>query len=61
MTLDQFPFIEDRRDAVEESALWLDSFEKIMDKADFDEIESVISQKDAIKASRLMRKILLGV
>ncbi len=60
MTLDQFPFREDGRDAVKESALWLDAFEKIMDKADFNEIENVISQKDAVKASRLMRKILLG-
>lgn len=60
MTLDQFPFREDGRDAVEESALWLDSFEKMMDRADFEEIESVIAKKDAIKASKLMRKILLG-
>lgn len=60
MTLDQFPFREDGRDAVEESALWLDSFEKIMDRSDFEEIESVIAKKDAIKASKLMRKILLG-
>ncbi len=60
MTLDQFPFREDGRDAVEESAMWLDSFEKMMDSADFDEIESVIAKKDAIKASKLMRKILLG-
>lgn len=60
MTLDQFPFREDGRDAVCESAEWLDSFEEIMDRADFNEIDKIIAQKDAIKASKLMRKLLLG-
>lgn len=60
MTLDQFPFREDGRDAVYESAEWLDSFEEIMDRADFNEIDRIIAQKDAIKASRLMRSLLLG-
>lgn len=58
-TLDQFPFREDGKKAVEESALWLNAFEEIIDRADFAEIETVISQKDAITASRLMRKLLL--
>ncbi len=60
MTLDQFPFREDGRDAVAESAAWLDAFERIIDRADLAEIDAVIAQKDAIKASKLMRKLLLG-
>ncbi len=60
MTLDQFPFREDGRDAVYESAEWLDAFESIIDKADMAEIEKVLSKKDAIAASKLMRKLLLG-
>ncbi len=60
MTLDQFPFREDGREAVAESAEWLDAFESMMDKADLAEIDAVIAQKDAVKASRLMRKLLLG-
>lgn len=60
ITLDQFPFREDGRDAVRESALWLEEFEKIMDKADMKEIEDVISKKDAILSSKLMRKLLFG-
>ena len=60
LTLDQFPFREDGRDAVAESAAWLDAFERILDGADFAEIEAVLARKDAIAASRLMRKLLLG-
>lgn len=61
ITMDQFPYREDGRDAVCESTLWMDSLEQIIDRADADEIEDVISKKDAIESSRLMRKILLGM
>ena len=60
MTLDQFPYREDGREAVAESAAWLDALERIIDKADMAEIDSVIAKKDAIAASKLMRKLLLG-
>lgn len=60
MTLDQFPFREDGRDAVAESALWLDAFESIMDKTNTAEIEKVLAKKNAVEASKLMRKLLLG-
>lgn len=58
MTLDQFPYREDGRDAVEESALWLDFLERYVDEADIDEIHSVIAKNSAVESSRLMRKIL---
>ncbi len=60
MTLDQFPFREDGRDAVAESAEWLDAFEDIIDRADPSEIDAVLAKKDAVGASKLMRKLLLG-
>lgn len=58
MTLDQFPYREDGRDAVAESAEWLDFLESIVDNADMDEIHATIAKNDAIAASRLMRKLL---
>lgn len=61
MTLDQFPYREDGRDAVDESAKWLDALEAVIDKADMKEIASVIEKNNAVDSSRLMRKILLGV
>ena len=60
MTLDQFPFREDGRDAVNESAIWLDCLESIIDTADMDEIADVISRKDAISASKLMRNLIFN-
>lgn len=58
MTIDQFPYREDGRDAVEESAKWLDCLESVIDNADMKEIESVLKRKDAISASKLMRKLV---
>lgn len=58
MTLDQFPYREDGREAVAESAEWLDFLESIVDSADMDEIHATIAKNDAIAASRLMRKFL---
>ena len=60
MTLDQFPYREDGREAIEESALWLDHLESIVDQADMEEIHVTIAQNNAIAASRLMRRLLGG-
>jgi xylose isomerase len=60
MTIDQFPYREDGRNAVEESAIWMDTLEKLLDKADFQEIGQVLKQKDAVRASKLMRKLLFN-
>ncbi len=60
ITLDQFPYREDGRDAVNESAVWLDWLESLIDKADFEKIEGVLSKKNAISSSKLMRYLLSG-
>jgi len=57
MTIDQFPYREDGKEAVEESAKWLDYLESLIDSANFSEIEKTISAGDAVGSSRLMRKI----
>jgi len=59
-TLDQFPFREDGRDAVAESAEWLDYLESLIDRADIEEINHVIAENSAVKASKLMRKLIKG-
>jgi xylose isomerase len=58
-TIDQFPYRENARDAVEESAIWMNALEGLLDNFDMNEIDSIIKKKDAVEASRLMRKILL--
>jgi len=60
ITFDQFPYREESREAVNESALWFDYLESLVDKADMDEISAVLAKKDGVEASRLMRKLLKG-
>ena len=58
ITIDQYPYREDGREAVNESTLWLNYFETLIDKADKNEISSIIAKKDAIAASSLLRKLI---
>jgi xylose isomerase len=60
LTIDQFPYREDGHDAVTESVLWLDALREAVYRADKQEIGRIISRKDGVAASALMRKILFG-
>ena len=60
ITFDQFPYREDGRDAVAESAEWMTYLINLVDKADMEEIEKVIATRSAVEASKLMRKIMKG-
>lgn len=60
ITFDQFPYREESREAVSESARWFDYLESLLDRADMDEIASVLAKKDGVAASALMRRLLSG-
>ena len=60
ITFDQFPYREDGRDAVSESAEWMSYLIELIDNADSKEIEKVIASGSPIEASKLIRKILRG-
>lgn len=60
ITFDQFPYREESREAVNESALWFDYLESLIDKADMDEIAAVLAKKDGVASSKLMRKLMMG-
>jgi xylose isomerase len=60
ITIDQFPYREDGREAVAESAAWLKKFHEIINTADTSEIEAVLKKKDASLSSKLMRNLLFG-
>lgn len=60
ITFDQFPYREDCRDAVAESAEWMTYLIELIDKADDAEIKRVIASGSPIEASKLIRKILRG-
>lgn len=58
ITFDQFPYREDGRDAVAESAEWMTYLIELVDKADSCEIERVIATGSPIEASKLIRKMM---
>ena len=61
ITFDQFPYREESREAVNESAEWFDYLEGLIDKTsekDYNCIQQVLDLKDGVAASRLIRKIL---
>lgn len=60
MTIDQFPYREDGRNAVEESAKWMNLLEDMLDKADMDAIGNVLKKKDGVEASKLMRRLMFN-
>ena len=60
LVIDQFPYREDGKDAVAESAEWLDVLQKAADRIDEREAEEVLAKRDGVAASRFMRRILFG-
>ena len=58
ITIDQFPYREDGRDACAESAEWLGYFETLVKTFGLARINQVIKTKNAIAASRMMRELL---
>ncbi|MBR6533579.1 MAG: sugar phosphate isomerase/epimerase [Clostridia bacterium] len=60
LVIDQFPYREDGRDAVSESAEWLDALQKVADRIDEEELKSVLAKRDGVASSKYMRKLLFG-
>ena len=60
ITFDQFPYREDGRDAVAESAEWMDRLETCIDNTDINVISEILKKKNSIESSRLLRKLLFG-
>ena len=60
LVIDQYPYREDGKDAVSESAEWLDVLQKIADRIDEDELKNVLTNRDGVTSSKYMRKLLFG-
>jgi xylose isomerase len=60
LVIDQFPYREDGRDAVAESAEWLDALQDAAERIDDAEACEVLAKRDGVAASKFMRKILFG-
>lgn len=59
-TMDQFPYREDGKEAIQESVYWLDKLESVIDNADTTEIDKTIAKKDAIASNQLSRKLIFA-
>lgn len=60
LVIDQFPYREDGRDAVAESAAWMDALIACAEKINEEEAERVLAARDGVLASKFMRKVLFG-
>lgn len=60
ITFDQFPYREDGRDAVAESAEWMTYLIKLIDNIESHEVETIIQNGNPVEASKLIRKIMRG-
>lgn len=60
LSMDQYPYREDGRDAVDESVRWLAAMDAVVDGMDGAEVERVIKSGNAVEASRMLRKLILG-
>lgn len=58
ISMDQYPYREDAVDAISESILWVKKYEQIV-ATHYKEIEALISENDAVKTSRFLRKLIL--
>jgi len=58
--LDIFPYREDGVEAATESIRWIRGLHGLLDKLGRDRVAAIISQSDAMAASRLVREALLG-
>lgn len=60
ITIDQYPYREDGRDAVDESARWMRTLEEMAARVDATELQRVLDTGDGVEASRFMRRVLIG-
>ncbi|MEG1441467.1 MAG: hypothetical protein RSC29_02275 [Oscillospiraceae bacterium] len=61
LSMDQYPYREDGKRAVEESIKWLIKLNEIVDRMDTNEVESIIHSGDATNATAMIRKYMFGV
>ncbi len=60
ISMDQYPYREDGKKAVEESIHWMTTLNKVMNRMDIDEVEKIMHEGDATEASKMLRKYMFG-
>lgn len=60
ISMDQYPYREDGKKAVNESIQWMKGFNGIVERMDENELEKLIKAGDATESSKMLRKYILG-
>jgi xylose isomerase len=59
LSMDQYPYREDGKEALEESILWLKGLNKIIDSCGMESLNDLVDRGEATEISRVMRRLLL--
>lgn len=60
ISTDQYPYREESRDAVEQTVLWMQAFERLADRIDDERMQAILDSNDAVKSTAYIRELLLG-
>ena len=58
ISMDQYPYREDGRNAVNESIQWMMALSAVMNRMDDEEVKCVIQAGDAVESSKMLRKYM---
>lgn len=59
ISTDQYPYREESRDAVEQTVLWMQAFERLVEKIDDTRMQEILDANDAVKSTAYIRELLL--
>lgn len=60
ISMDQYPYREDGKKAVNESIQWMVTLNDVMERMNVNEVERVIKSGDATESTRMLRKYMFG-
>lgn len=60
ISVDQYPYREESRDAAEQSIKWMFALKKAADKIDDKKMQEILSRNDAVASTNYMREIIFG-
>ncbi len=60
ISTDQYPYRENSRDAVAQTVKWMQTFERIADEIDMDEVQAILDRNDAVASNEYLRRLMFG-
>lgn len=60
ISTDQYPYRENSRDAVAQTVKWMQTFEKITERIDSQQMQEILDRNDAVASNELLRRLMFG-